>query len=220
MTDAIPVDYRVRSLSDLVPDSSGAFYRTLSLLRLSLRNGETFFVVNGIATKDDSDLEVGDLQGTSGFFYEEHQCPTNFIPVEAIVADGDFDPHGLFEHVRTEWMPKAYAENRANRVDILSCLFPELTRRSALECEDEIGAARNAVGAWRAWRDAQAALARADRTRSEDLEFACLHERDMRGHAAYTLDIAAYPDTGFMRGAETFDAEKFPRGPWSPPEPR
>ena len=43
------------------------------------------------------------------FFYDEHTCPTNFMPnvVKVIDADGDEDPHGVFAFVKSEpWKPE------------------------------------------------------------------------------------------------------------------
>lgn len=34
------------------------------------------------------------------YYYEEHTCPTNFMSVERIIYNGDYDPHGIFKYVR------------------------------------------------------------------------------------------------------------------------
>ena len=49
----------------------------------------------------------GREQGSEGhdeYFYNEHTCPTNLLDdiVRFIDEDGDTDPHGIFEYVKTE----------------------------------------------------------------------------------------------------------------------
>ena len=63
----------------------------LYLLKLAPRSEPVFFVVKQQAMDDEH----------AKYFFEEHGCPANFIECEAIVADGDTDPHGLFEFVRS-----------------------------------------------------------------------------------------------------------------------
>lgn len=47
------------------------------------------------------DAEDDDPEATK-FLFEERQCPHDIIMnCEAIIVDGDTDPHGLFEHVRS-----------------------------------------------------------------------------------------------------------------------
>jgi hypothetical protein len=46
---------------------------------------------------------MGDDAKVNAYRFEEGDCPINFFlrGVETIIADGDPDPHGLFEHVRS-----------------------------------------------------------------------------------------------------------------------
>ena len=47
------------------------------------------------------------------YFYNEHTCPTNFMPdvIGVRTDDGDTDPHGLFAYVKTEpWTAKVEEE--------------------------------------------------------------------------------------------------------------
>jgi len=34
------------------------------------------------------------------YFYKEHTCPTNFVGVECVVVNADYDPHGMYTFVR------------------------------------------------------------------------------------------------------------------------
>lgn len=91
------------------------FVRTLDLLVLRRSEGDVFFVVEGLRIEDEK------LGEGKSYFYEEHSCPTNHVRCEAIITDGDDDPHGIFEFVRSVDMPEGYDEES---VDWLA-LFPE-----------------------------------------------------------------------------------------------
>lgn len=62
--------------------------RTLALLRMR-GNPHFMFIYEGCAWE-------GDMSGHK-FHYEEHTCPTNLIQCEEIIANGEEDPHGIFE---------------------------------------------------------------------------------------------------------------------------
>jgi hypothetical protein len=71
--------------------------RTLVLLKLEPQDKPVFFVVNHLrfplAQSDFTEDE------SARYFFEEHSCPTNFIPCTRIISEGDTDPHGLFSYV-------------------------------------------------------------------------------------------------------------------------
>lgn len=95
-------------------------YKTLDLIKLYDRDGDAvFFVVSGLATDDGRDGDPLD----NSYTYEEHSCPTNYVPVEAIMQRNDADPHGVFEYVRSVWMPSDY---QGNDEEMIMELFPEI----------------------------------------------------------------------------------------------
>ena len=69
----------------------------LSLLRFPGSN--TYFVFSGPVRKyDDEETR----QSGDAFFFEENSCPTNWIKrCVAVISDGDTDPHGFLEFVRS-----------------------------------------------------------------------------------------------------------------------
>jgi len=100
-----------------------SLYKTLNLLRLFDREGTSvYFVVEGVA-----DISKDDLNDS--YFFDEHSCPTNYVPVEAIMTPTDNDPHGVFDYIVTRWMPKAYvkAMSCGDRDAFLRELFPEMS---------------------------------------------------------------------------------------------
>jgi hypothetical protein len=94
-------------------------WKTLSLLSLQVDGKPLFFVVEGCCPS----MSDEKMQASSEYLYEEHNCPTNFIPVVAIVSEGNDDVHGLFEHVRSVWMPADFDRDDSER---LFEMFPEM----------------------------------------------------------------------------------------------
>lgn len=99
------------------------------ILRLPPQEKAVYFVVEAFLPDD---LE------TTEYHYEEGSCPSDFFHrLEKIITDGDTDPHGLFEFVRTteplefieqahypdmEWpkvLPEAFSE--AEACDLVVC---------------------------------------------------------------------------------------------------
>ena len=64
--------------------------RTLALLRV-VGAPHVMLIHQGVAW--DGDLDSSD------YYYNEHTCPTNITRTEAVIANGDTDPHGIFELV-------------------------------------------------------------------------------------------------------------------------
>ncbi|WP_036292117.1 hypothetical protein [Methylosinus sp. PW1] len=96
------------------------------LLMLPPRDKPLYFVIAGneIRRPDKSPMTEDDWR----FRYESHQCPTNFIPVECIIDDGDTDPHGVFEFVRAvEWVDEPNNGASVDENDShYAKLFPEI----------------------------------------------------------------------------------------------
>lgn len=76
---------------------------TLDLLVIQPQDRPVYFVVKGIAMNGERDGKK--------YFYEEHSCPTNYVRCEAIISEGDSDPHGLFEYVRTVPLPEGWDDD-------------------------------------------------------------------------------------------------------------
>lgn len=58
---------------------------------------------------------MGDDAETNAYRFEEGDCPTNFFlgGITTIITDGDTDPHGLFEYVKSvsdpEFLERAHS---------------------------------------------------------------------------------------------------------------
>lgn len=103
--------------------------RTFVLLELSPQKGSVYFVVEGmrfIGRGGSTDQAEHDR-----FFYEEHSCPTNFIRCERIIADGNTDPHGLFDYVSTIDKPKMEDDECVRLDPFWQKLFPQTAREGA-----------------------------------------------------------------------------------------
>jgi hypothetical protein len=63
------------------------------ILRLNPQDKPVYFIVEAFNPED---------QETTAYYYADGACPTNYISrVHAIIVDGDTDPHGLFDFIRT-----------------------------------------------------------------------------------------------------------------------
>jgi hypothetical protein len=103
--------------------SHANMFKTLNLLRLFTRSGEpVYFVVEGCAIHDANEPL------NHSYFYDEHSCPTNYVQVAAIMTREDDDPHGVFEYVRSVWMPHDYDEEAidVDNEQLFRRLFPEI----------------------------------------------------------------------------------------------
>jgi hypothetical protein len=94
--------YGVAALSptdvEVEPHDDGKRYvKSYDLLVIAPQENPIYFIVEG---GYHSPHEFEDKGNT--YFYGEHTCPTNWLQrVEAIVSEGDDDPHGIAEFVRT-----------------------------------------------------------------------------------------------------------------------
>lgn len=96
--------------------------RLLTLMKFPGKKGDVFFVLNHF------DYGHGDpndeLQSHNQYFFEEHSCPTNWLRDTAVVVqNGDQDPHGFLEHVRTVRVEKYFDEND---YELVEKTFPEV----------------------------------------------------------------------------------------------
>lgn len=75
--------------------------RTLDLLKFYDSKKPFYLVVDGYTHKykvgDDYKYKIGNLE----YYYGEHTCTINFIRTCGISYNGNTDPHGLFEFVRS-----------------------------------------------------------------------------------------------------------------------
>ena len=61
------------------------------------------------------------------YFFNEGQCVTNWLPVEAIYFGGNNDSHGLFEYVaHAEWPSEAERDNDKFEAFTWESIFPQL----------------------------------------------------------------------------------------------
>lgn len=81
-------------------------FKTLDLMKIETPAGPIYFVIEGCAQF----ASLDEIRGQHRYFYEEHTCPTNFIPVPAVFFAGNDDPHGVFDYVDTAWMTQEYLE--------------------------------------------------------------------------------------------------------------
>jgi len=99
--------------------------KTLSLLRLRIEDGEpVHIIVEGLVFYDGASDPVID-QDKKRYFYEEHTCPSNFLG--CLIKEGaDTDPHGLFEHQETVFMPEDYDSSYIGDFEQWQEIFPSL----------------------------------------------------------------------------------------------
>lgn len=118
------------NVEEMVPhdDNDAAFsfdFKTLDLHRLYTKDGEpVFFVFEGCANimhNKPLDRE---------FWFRSSVRPTNYIPIPLILTEEEVDPFGLFEYVRSAWMPKSYisALDAYEQDTVLLGLFPEFSK--------------------------------------------------------------------------------------------
>ena len=86
----------------------------LDLLMIEPDEHPVYIVVKSYMAADDPDAD-------KEYFYEEHTCPTNVLPCEAIIENGDEDPHGVLTFVRSIPIPADYDGTADWRT-----LFPEV----------------------------------------------------------------------------------------------
>lgn len=92
-----------------------------------------------------------DPDGHMRYHVEQHTCPTNLVPVEAMLFDQDADPHGILEYVEhvpkpadfpesptyDDWariftrLPAAIVDGKATAVDPVALLGPAGGERDA-----------------------------------------------------------------------------------------
>ncbi|CAH2399192.1 hypothetical protein [Mesorhizobium ventifaucium] len=78
-------------------DDGKKFVKSYDLLVILPQEKPIYFIVEGGYHSPHEFEDKG-----KAYFYGEHTCPTNWLQsVEAIVSEGDDDPHGIAEFVRT-----------------------------------------------------------------------------------------------------------------------
>lgn len=86
----------------------------LVLLKFDGKDGPVFFVLEkDYSSRNLSECDA-DYQEQQRYFYEEHSCPTNWINnIVAVIENGDDDPHGFLEYVRTVPVQEQRAQDDA-----------------------------------------------------------------------------------------------------------
>jgi hypothetical protein len=142
--DRIPAEKRAEAERVLKPDDkmawprggAGRLVETLDLIAIDPKEGPPiYFVVEGYGEEDDVLMQSG-----RRYFYEEHDCPMNFLAghppkLIAIAQGGDFDPHGIVRHVRSIRLPGPVTIARQNAEGLdeaLAAAFPELLESPAI----------------------------------------------------------------------------------------
>lgn len=100
-------------------------HTTLILLELELDCVSAYFIVKGMCFAPRGVTPVIDKEH-GRYFIQEHTCPTNFIPCEAIIHRDDADPHGLFRYVDEILVPKDFDFDEQLFFDDWADLFPTL----------------------------------------------------------------------------------------------
>jgi hypothetical protein len=101
------------------------------LLRARTWDGEPIYlIIHGHRYVDEAAASA-----SSAYFYNEHTCPTNYLGVEAVIAHGDDDPHGVFEFVAYVDIPdgKDDDEDESMSFEKWRALFPQIDPTSGLE---------------------------------------------------------------------------------------
>jgi hypothetical protein len=125
----VPVDSKHEFHTDM--------FKTLDLLSLTTTDGPIYFIIQGCAKF----CEISELNERHEYFYEEGQCPTNFIRIEAIFTPNDDDPHGLFTFIRSVWLTTDYldAESNGRPDEWLRQAFPETIGAQSVKLGERLG---------------------------------------------------------------------------------
>lgn len=81
-------------------------------LLLRIRGTKILLVVSH--PKYDSGRDHEEWLAHQKYYFEEHTCPTNVVPVECIIDGNDHDPHGIFEFVAWKPRPADFDEDECN----------------------------------------------------------------------------------------------------------
>jgi ribosomal protein L37AE/L43A len=105
---------------DVMSGTDGRRSRALVLLRLEPKERPVYFVLDTHSYGNEPDANK---QDHARYFYEEHSCPTNWIgETRAVIQDGDTDPHGFLDFVRTVEVPLDFDGDDDNQWPFI---FPE-----------------------------------------------------------------------------------------------
>lgn len=107
-----------------------SFTRSMVLLKFDGKDGPTFFVMDHKRYEQPDDTPES-IQSSTRYLFEEHSCPTNWLrECAAVIQDGDCDPHGFLEFVRTVDVP---ADFDADSDEQWPILFPEVFDGDVIE---------------------------------------------------------------------------------------
>lgn len=95
--------------------------RWLALLKLETKGKPMYFVVDAYG---EAGADPEERNAHHSYFYEENDCPTNWLRHVLMVAvDGDLDPHGPWDHVRSIEVSRDFDTDDD---DAVAALFTEL----------------------------------------------------------------------------------------------
>lgn len=106
-------------------EAAKVYGRALALLRFNGKDGPVYFVMDRrYHTPGEPDEE---FQSHESYFFEEHSCPTNWLrDCVTVIENGDMDPHGFLDHVRSVEVPRDFDEDDDDKVrDLFPECFPE-----------------------------------------------------------------------------------------------
>lgn len=114
-------------------EGRGHTTRAMALLKFDGKNGPVFFVMDHGHYHSGEPETDEEFQGHTRYFFEEHSCPTNWLhECVAVIQDGDTDPHGFLDFVRTVDVPQDFD---ADNDDQWAILFPEAFSGETIEGE-------------------------------------------------------------------------------------
>jgi ribosomal protein L37AE/L43A len=112
----------------LVKEDKPPKKRLLTLLKFPGKDGDVFFIQNHFDYGHSDPYD--ELQSHNQYFFEEHSCPTNWLRNTAVVVqNGDHDPHGFLEYVRTVRVEKDFDEDD---YELVEKTFPEVKHVEAV----------------------------------------------------------------------------------------
>ena len=91
-----------------------------ALFLLKLRNNPKFMII------DRGDAWDGNLD-QAVYYYEEHTCPSNVLRCEEVIADGEVDPHGVFNVVAGCLITGPSAQDEEDVIERMKAMAAELT---------------------------------------------------------------------------------------------
>lgn len=96
------------------------------LVKIAGTKPPVYFIIDQPFWAHNDQPDTAEHNDHETYWVEEHTCPTNICPVEAIIWDGDADPHRVFEYVAHRPQPHGDHEIAQYGIDDWRAIFPEL----------------------------------------------------------------------------------------------